>query len=534
MYKKFLSVSECKTIIKSSINKNEWDSWGVRDIAPLSDEFGGWIFNKDILTLYYSGSSTKSKGTIQNSGIAFYDTAKNKVIKYNKNPFLKSDYKITTTPWVMKTSDGYFQLLYRTSDIVGINEFVSHNYSLDSMKFPINTSKKILSVSDFKGLYPKSIMGVLNCCKLSDSNFLILFEGHNKKDTLQIYGATTFNWKDFKPYNNGYPVFCSKTVKSWPIKEVANPRLILLDNGWYMLCFNGSYAGEYAIGIAYTKDFITWIEHLNNPILVPRGWPPQDPFSGRLEGANFNRKEIIKGEKKISCLFMAIPYGARNHENSVNAEVIFKVKDPVDQKFNIFGFPVKPENIKTIHNSIYLKALNEPSFFLHAHHILATNMISAKFNLTIKTISKDSSSYIVFSNTLNSLPRDIGTILKITNDNVFIRQNLQKKPEMSFFPRFLRFIKKVRKNLELIFNLKIDKPHAPQDGWIKVFQIINRNPVKIEYSKDENDTVLKPKLKINDNLVKLPEVLEWQNVRIISMACYKTNVVFKDIKFINC
>ena len=118
----------------------------------------------------------------------------------------------------------------------------------------------------------------------------------------QIFGAISDDGKFFIPLNNGYPIFTAKHVRTWPVTRVANPRMTTLEKEKiYMLTFNAHYnTGFYAIGVAFTRDFINWWEHPHNPLMIPTGNPLDYSFSGRIEGGVIVREDLerqIIGEK---------------------------------------------------------------------------------------------------------------------------------------------------------------------------------------------------------------------------------------------
>ena len=122
-----------------------------------------------------------------------------------------------------------------------------------------------------------SLMGVINYCRIDNHKVLLLFEGIEKyfEQRGQIFAAISEdNGFTFKPINNGDPFFSARMIKTWPVKGVCNPRLIKLNDGWFMLGFNGTYLGEYSLGIVFTKNFKEWYEYpqpfINSKILATR------------------------------------------------------------------------------------------------------------------------------------------------------------------------------------------------------------------------------------------------------------------------
>ena len=184
-------------------------------------------------------------------------------------------------------------------------------------------------------------MGVLNAVSDYNGNIIVLFEAneseHEKRG--QIFAVISNDGFNFNSLNGGKPIFSCRDVKSWPVRAVCNPRLVKAGNGIFMLAFNGSWDGEWSIGLAFTKDFKVWEEHMSNPVLVPRGYPVGLDFTHRVEGSCFDTSAIVNGDSNIVTNIMPIPYGNLNQQNSINARVEFKLSKQRNKKQNFHAFP---------------------------------------------------------------------------------------------------------------------------------------------------------------------------------------------------
>lgn len=537
LYKATFRIQSCATLLNKSGQPDAWDSWGVRDIAPLSDKDGSWIRDNGKILLFYSGSSKKSKGQIQQSGMAHFCEETNSCRRISGNPFVESGkfpycQNILTTPWITKLSSSSFVGAFRAAEKVGSNESIVIRVAScldDFQKLPDVPS---LNVSDLIGLRRKpSLMGVLNICHL-ESNYLVAFEGYEAthENKGQIFGVYTSDWKTFTPANDGQPLFSCREVRSWPVKAVCNPRFIKLEDGWFALAFNGSHGGEYSIGLAFTKDFRKWIEHPQNPILVPRGWPESDPMTGRLEGPCFDRDAILGGNQVAKMFFMAIPYGARNHENAINAMITFEITQELPIKEKIKTFPKNPEALRFSDDGFFLLGSKEESGYLHAHSIQSEGIKSITLNFEqVRFYGDDSSIFIVVSNTLNSLPRGIGQIIKINNCGIFLfQERLQQHTPRASYYLFKKISHRVLKLFYRYFS-KLEDTFAPQLGWKRIAQrgadvMRVEGNYTIEFSDDakigRGFFVPANGKHVNQNRI----ILQNRDYRILTIAVFKTDL----------
>ena len=362
---------------------------------------------------------------------------------------------------------------------------------------------------------------------------LISFEGHETgyENEGQIFAAITYDWESFTPYNDGLPIFTSRDVSSWPVKSVCNPRIIQLKKGWYMLTFNGSFEGEHTLGFAYTNDFKKWIEHPQNPILVPRGWPSTDPFSGRLEGGCLDREAILNKERFIKMFFMAIPVSAQNHKNAVNALVSLETTKEVQSKSEFVSFPSNQNSVTYKKGRIILNSFNENSEYIQTHKILEKPIKAVSFSLNIHKKHERSSSYVIISNTFTSLPRGIGLIFKINQKGIFLYSGndfCTFKNNLIF--KLKNLPERIKNKILRTFNLSIkgSLAHSPERNW-KTLKKFNSEQLsldlKIIYTPNEK------KIFISEEEHDLSNFVNYKNSKIITFAAFKSNIKIDKITF---
>lgn len=454
-----------------------WDSWGVRDIAPLVDRSGNWLCNNDIQSFYYTGSSITSRGAIQSSGLAHFNITTGALTRYS-DPVLSgvpgswSD-EICCTPWVFYHQSTYF-MYFRGAKKSGIAEGIGLATSVDGRTFSNHSANPIIKCTDFAGLQQNpSLTGVISVIYSID-RYILLFEGYEAHYDRcgQIFAAESHDGVHFTPMNAGQPVFTGRHVRSWPIRGVCNPRLLYLDNGWFMLGFNGTNHGEYAIGLAYTRDFVTWYEHPQNPLLVPRGWPADDPFSYRLEGPVFDRQALLRGDMQVRCFFMAIPLNAQNHERSVNAMTIAsRCAAPLGISTYMRALPKFHASLQVYQNYCILDSRNEPNQVICAYFINQSS--SNKLTLNIQQISSysdQSALYITRSNVFAGLSRGAGTSLKIYRGYLMIRKKSYALRIKTLIYRINNVVRrKLYKKLHVPLSL------APSTEWSQVLLLSDQS-----------------------------------------------------------
>ena len=506
---KQIITSSPEICLSKNTNLTAWDGWGVRDVAILTDGTGAFENDSGKMIMYYSGS--KNEGSCQQTGRAIsIDSGKS----WNKEPDYPVictsedgwDCSVASTSWVIKYNRKFY-LYYRGSQKACANDAIGLATSNDGINFKKHNANPILTAKDFPGIRQNpSCMGVLNAVQDYDGKLIVLFEAHEKnyQQKGQIFAAKSCDGIKFTAINEGEPIFSNRNVKTWPVVGVCNPRLSQIGDGWFMLGFNGTYAGEYAVGIAYTQNFVDWYDHPSNPIIVPRGWPSTDPFSGRIEGLCIDTANIKKKSTQLLCFFMSIPFAAKNHQNAVIAKTKLKfLKQNKGSKYKIKASPSSNESFKELKNSVIIDSNIEKSKYLQSH-LISENFIekiSVKMNTYFKNI-ETSAVYMIFSNTLNSLPRGIGTTLRFTSESIDIREH-------SPFAR--------------------GQSHAPLKFWRKIaivtpetnkFQIdINVSKKNLYYSvncgeKDKNNQ----------------SITIDQPFRIMTFACYEAKSKFKILK----
>ena len=299
-----------------------WDEFGVRDPALLVDEDGYLVFENGCMVMYYTGST--DRGETQAIGRAVSRDNGKTWKRVPETPVLAKDEKDwdaagVSTPWVVKSRNGQYRLYYRGYKKIYSLEAIGLATSQNGVDFERRKSGPILVPEDFSGLDSKRmiLMAVTNIVRMFDGRDLLTFEGFDYSGKCQIYAAVSADKEHFVSFNQGSPIFTSDHVETWPVRNVANPRIVAIEeSNLYMLTFNGSRLAEYSLGQAFSRDLKTWNEQAGNPILCPTGTPIRHPFSGRIEGGVIPKEDLVGSPKDVRMFFMAIPAFAYSHENA--------------------------------------------------------------------------------------------------------------------------------------------------------------------------------------------------------------------------
>ena len=524
-------LTEIKTVLSRTQEAVAWDNWGVRDIAILTDEDGNFLRENSSLVAFYTGST--NGGELQQTGRVFSHDNGKTWVKDKTNPTLSIsdgywDSKVAATPWVIKKDSTYF-MYYRGSTEASKKDAVGVATSKDGEIFTKYKNNPIITSKHFRGIrnFPSSI-GVMNSVTNYEGEILLLFEANESRfdNRGQIFGARSINGLDFIPMNSGDPIFSSRNVSKWPVCGVCNPRLTKIGEGWYMLSFNGTQKGEYSIGVAFTRDFDTWLEHPSNPILVPRGWPVFSDFTHRLEGACFDANSISSMKPNIDCFFMAIPLGAKNHQHSIIGKATFKLTED-KTTLKIHRLPVNNSSVGIDRETIFLSPTNEPGNFVQCH-LIERSLSLVAFTVEFLPQNKFTGSvYVAISDNLNCLPTGRGLIFKVTLNAIYFREvkQIRKSSVLKFFEKATRFSHRLFRKLS-------HKPQpTPSDNWKKLTPLEIEKKAFLEFKVEQ--TGVKKNLYVSVDRSKklitgLPSDIE---SRVVTFASHKANVAFRNVTY---
>ncbi|MCX7735015.1 MAG: hypothetical protein N2254_09705 [bacterium] len=464
-----LHVQSCSIVVRKG-ERGRWDSFGVRDPAILCDEDG---FLKKVNSRYYMYYTASSNGYDQVSGLCFSESIDSGWVKYDQPVIRPSpsgwDSGISTTPWVVYCSDGYFRAYYRGGRYVYKDEGLGLAVSSDGINFEKVGDRPLISVWDIDDIArcKVKLMGVMNFAKTFDNKNLVLFEASSYRfnQRAQIFAVVSDKYdRNFAPFGDGYPLFSREHVSSWYVEAVANPRLYSFPKyGIYMLVFNGAPSKTiYSIGIAFSRDLKNWFEYKYNPILIPSIFPPDYQYSARLEGGVFIKEELLQERDEITMFFMAIPLNSISHQNSVVALCKMKLLDMenIDTKISYSAFSKR--SIDFINRSIALRKNEEyfPRIFISGKikfHSTKNALVAIK-RYRDKDLFDVSELYIVYG----------GKKIKIHPIFLRILLRIVLKIEPNYLRKFGSFMKAIAKALIYIFGKEIRNKSVDYQGVFSV------------------------------------------------------------------
>jgi hypothetical protein len=161
---------------------------------------------------------------------------------------------------VIKISEGIFKLWCRVGDTGDLIRYTS----VDGLSW-INP-EIVLSTSAFNGIVAGIGMQVPWITPLTDGRLALVFGGYSLGLVYKIWGATSNDMGEtWSPLNSGDPIFSGSLTWEW---HVANPKLIQIADGTYILEYNGRTSNTpWSIGVATSTDLINWVPNPINPIL---------------------------------------------------------------------------------------------------------------------------------------------------------------------------------------------------------------------------------------------------------------------------
>jgi len=158
---------------------------------------------------------------------------------------------------VGKTPEGYYGIGIATSND-GIH-WQKHSGN------PVLTEEQFLGVQD----NPVIIISIPYVIRLSSGLFAMGLEGvdPNGGNKWLIHMATSENGLDWLPLNGGRPVL-RPVAGRWDERHVANPKLMELSPGDYLMGYNGgNHQDQLMLGFARSFDLLNWTRYERNPVL---------------------------------------------------------------------------------------------------------------------------------------------------------------------------------------------------------------------------------------------------------------------------
>lgn len=253
-----------------------WDSWGVRELEPVVNESGAVVTESDGIWGYYGGSTSAANNKIglaksTDNGVTWTRYTGNPVVSATGTGWYAAVSDFIGQPSTVKTLTGTRAMLAAGRDTSG-NDSIGCLTSTDGLTWT-DAGQKLTLASFTDGGTAIVELGV-PCLFRRTSDWAMLCEARTSgvSGGWRIYGATaptpTGTWT---PLNSGHPVLAQNGAPfTWEAWGVANPHVIITDDGYYVVLYNGvaTSSSYWQVGFAYSTDLLTWTRYASNPVLT--------------------------------------------------------------------------------------------------------------------------------------------------------------------------------------------------------------------------------------------------------------------------
>ncbi len=265
-----------------------WDDGAVRDPELLMDERGFLAMVDDHLVMYYTGGKAHTYQVgraVSTDGVKWRRDPVEPVLRRgDPGTWDSSSLNVGS---VLRLNDGTYLMYYsgyRSKS--GRKHGVGVASSSDGVAWQRYAGNPVLTGGSFGGegiFLPHTI-------RLDDGRFALMAEvGY--KNSFMIVLATSNDGFTFTPMNGGRPVFRPQAGQ-WDGRCVANPKLIEVSPGAYLMGYNGCFLGySYSIGFAWSLDLLNWTRYERNPVLLS-GSSPGVWDTYRVEGPIVAKQDL--------------------------------------------------------------------------------------------------------------------------------------------------------------------------------------------------------------------------------------------------
>jgi predicted GH43/DUF377 family glycosyl hydrolase len=289
-------------------------------LAPKGNPFlyypgnweGRWVYNPRVIKhngiyyLFYTGKSGVNfllDLKIQLRQDIGVQTSKD-LLKWERlanNPVLSPssvpsewDSDLVAHPFILKNKDRYF-MYYDGSQKGDWKESIGIAVSKNLTNWT-KLDKPVLQ----PGPYKWNKKHVSRCCVINDSkgDFYMYFAGHDG-DCERIGLAKSSDGLKWKKVSE-CPVIDLGDIGEWDSRFVSDPRVIKVGE-YYLMFYTGYKSTKASIGIAFSKDLLSWKRFRNNPIL-------SNGVSGSWNQDESSRPEILKDNDEYYMFFTGVKH----------------------------------------------------------------------------------------------------------------------------------------------------------------------------------------------------------------------------------
>jgi hypothetical protein len=307
------------------------DNKSIRGFAPMIDAKGYMVVEDSHYIGYYMGygygvEEARIFRTVSN-GLNRVDW-EDGILVLDQGVEGEWDDTTAATGNVIKLSEGNYVMNYvgkNSSNYYGIGLA----FSDDGINWEKYENNPILDENDFFGQDGVTLVkpSIPYMIKLSDGRYWLAVEGVDHSNpgwgNFNIYFAMSDNLYDWETMNGGQATF-SPENGSWDSSHVANPKMIEVEPGEYLMTYNGEHEeGHHRLflGAAYSNDLVNWERYSKNPF-----------FSGVNEFDNMRIEDpvVIKDDldsNRIGMYFFGCNRQCHNAGSKLGAVIEYMTSD---------------------------------------------------------------------------------------------------------------------------------------------------------------------------------------------------------------
>jgi len=293
-----------------------WDDNKITDFVFMVDDDGNAVQEDGNYILYYSGDDgTNAKVGRATSSDGYTWT------KYGSNPVLSVggvddfDEVHVVVAGVIKHGTSDYEMFYVGVDSSGNSEGKlgratstdGLSWSKDTVNNPLVDKTTWTNVGAAGFRVPHVILA-------SNDNYYFFFEAYETTDAghFKIWAGSSADGISWSALNSGAPVF-EQAPSGWDSADVANPRVVEIEAGKYLLGYNGNdnspAANMYELGFATSTDLVNWTRRSENPIVKLGSGGSWDDY--RIECFYILKQDI--GTEKLRFWYYGCPDNAKTN-----------------------------------------------------------------------------------------------------------------------------------------------------------------------------------------------------------------------------
>lgn len=288
-----------------------WDSYGLRDPMLLVDGSGYLVQENGTYVMYYRGNEYDPDfdgypdHIRRQIGRAVSPDGINWTKDEENNPVLRLgapgewDDAFIGSAWAIKEGDHDYRLYYDAYD--GSLSGIGIAASRDGIHWAKAERNPLLTAKDWAGISDSTtVVAILCALRRAQGDYVIFVEvGPPAK---AIFGAISEDGTNFTALNTGQALM-KGTEYAWDSYQVANPKVVEVSPGRYIMGYNGRGGLQHQLGFAYSTDLVHWEKYSENPVVFlgePKSWD-----GGRVENAFIAKDDL--GTSAVRMWYFGCP-----------------------------------------------------------------------------------------------------------------------------------------------------------------------------------------------------------------------------------